>query len=156
MIKNDYDYWANIWRLFEDENPRLAEKAIGWYPSGRHQIVIQYPDGQRDIYTSILSNSENRKRLRTIYQPGRTVETIALDNESWAREFGMRLRDKLIARRMDQETLSKLTGISKVSISKYINGKAVASSYNLELIARALGCSLDEFRVDYYDEIERR
>lgn len=156
MIKNDYDYWENIWRLFDEENPHLAEQAIGWYPSGRHQIVIQYPDGRRDVYNSILSNSIHRKRLRTIYDPKKPVRYTDIDSNDWAVLFGVRLRDKLMARRMDQETLSEITGISRVSISKYINGKAVPSLYNVELIARALGCSLEEFRVDFYDEIERR
>ena len=153
MIKNDYAYWENIWGLFEDEHRRLSEQAVGWYPSGRHQIVIQYENGRRDVYNSVLSNKE---RLRTVYDPNKSVSYEELSEEAWMREFSIILKHKLRVLRIDQETLSELTGISRVSISKYVNGKAIPSTRNIELIARALQCSTEELRVDYYDEIERR
>lgn len=153
MIKNDYAYWENIWGLFEAEHRTLAARAIGWYPSGRHQIVIQYENGRRDVYNSILRDGH---KLTTIYDPDKTKSYSDISDEEWLKRFSVLLKHKLRINRMDQTTLSELTGISRVSISKYVSGKSAPTFRNLELIARALKCSVDEFRVDYYDMLDER
>ena len=52
-----------------------------------------------------------------------------------------------------QEALSEITGISKVTISGYVNGKSLPSLYNADRIAEALSISIDkllDFPKRYY------
>ena len=152
MIKNDYDYWNNIWGLFECDYPQLAEQAIGWHPSGRHEIVIQYPGGRRDVYNSFLPND---MKHRIVHNPNNPIDYNKISEEEWMIEFGKCLKKKMLVSGIDQEQLSRLSGISRVSINRYLNGKSIPNARNLQMLASALRCSINEFRIDIYDELER-
>lgn len=56
-------------------------------------------------------------------------------------EFALRLKKLLEERKIKANELAKMTGISKVNISFYINGKTKAKQDNLYLIAKALNVS---------------
>lgn len=71
-------------------------------------------------------------------------ENNIFNDEIMRREFGRRLKTLLELRGMTQNELSEETGISQVSISKYLNGKSDPSLLNVLKIARALDCSLDD------------
>jgi transcriptional regulator with XRE-family HTH domain len=45
-----------------------------------------------------------------------------------------------------QSDLSFATGIAQPTLSGYINGKHEPGLYAIDKIAKALGCSVDEFR----------
>ena len=45
---------------------------------------------------------------------------------------------------MNRDLLSYKTGISTVTLSKYMNGKTTPSTYNIQKIAQALRCSVTE------------
>ena len=47
---------------------------------------------------------------------------------------------------MTQTDLANATGIPQQQISKYIRGYRVPTFYNLDKIARALDCTIDELR----------
>lgn len=66
--------------------------------------------------------------------------------EECAKEFGERLYNKMYQEGVTQEILSERTGIHQVTISGYITGKHSPTFYNVDKIAKALGCSVDEFR----------
>ena len=64
-------------------------------------------------------------------------------------EFARRLRRLMMVYCVNQNELSERTGISQAMISKYVTGKSEPGFYNLDKIARALGCSTEEFRYMY-------
>lgn len=63
--------------------------------------------------------------------------------ENWCREFARRLVRIMNIRGINQYDLARITGCSQSSISNYISGKRVPSSYASHLIAKALDCSLN-------------
>ena len=63
-------------------------------------------------------------------------------------EFSWRLRSRMQRKRVTQQDLSDMTGISQSCISGYLNGTNMPSFYKADKIAKALGCSVDDFR--YY------
>lgn len=64
--------------------------------------------------------------------------------KEWDIEFGINLEQKLKEKELNKSELSELTGIDKSTITKYTLGKRTASSYNVSVMAKALGCSTDE------------
>lgn len=68
-----------------------------------------------------------------------------IDEMTWRKEFAKLLRDKLRYEGITQERLAAETGISRITISKYLNQRATPSGYNLNLIAKCLNCPVSEF-----------
>ena len=69
-----------------------------------------------------------------------------MTEEECSKEFGRRLRRIMLIKGVSQLELSELTEISRVLLSRYMNGKSNPGFYNIDKIARALDCSVDEFR----------
>lgn len=65
------------------------------------------------------------------------------DEKQCMREFSIRLKRMMRAKRIDQNRLSEITGLSQGSISGYYAGKRWPSSYSIKIIADALECSID-------------
>ena len=59
-------------------------------------------------------------------------------------EFGVRLRNMMHRKRINQFQLSLLTGISQPRLSNYVTGSATPSIYTVNRIAKALNCNIDE------------
>lgn len=69
-----------------------------------------------------------------------------LTKEECLGEFGVRLQQMMGSKGISQVRLSEMTGIPQVTISSYICGRSVPGFYNVDKIAKALNCSVDEFR----------
>lgn len=61
-------------------------------------------------------------------------------------EFAYRLYRIMQRKHITQQELADRTGIAQPQISAYITGKRMPSFYNVDKIAKALGCSVDELR----------
>lgn len=61
-------------------------------------------------------------------------------------EFSYRLYRIMQRKHITQQELADRTGIAQPQISAYITGKRMPSFYNVDKIAKALGCSVDELR----------
>ena len=122
-------------------------------------------------YPSIKDNSKKRwlydnERLCVELIDGRliiydyldkTVEPLETNSSTdelvWRKRFGKRLRKRMNEKGIGQEELSEITGISKVTISSYVNGKSLPNLYNADRIAEAISCPLDkllDFPKRYY------
>lgn len=69
-----------------------------------------------------------------------------MSKEETASEFGKRLKKLMWKKGMTQTDLSYATGIAQAILSGYVNGKHEPGLYALDRIAKALDCSVDEFR----------
>lgn len=127
--------WDVVFESLENNYPDIIDEIVDWYPSGYQEITIKDQNGVKKTYNWITGN------LRVTYDPSyaRTVS-----EEEWRKVFSDRLHNRLIALGMSQETLSEITGISRVTLSKYFNGKATPSSYNSKKLAEALKCPIGE------------
>jgi transcriptional regulator with XRE-family HTH domain len=61
-------------------------------------------------------------------------------------EFGYRLVHIMIRKGISQVDLAERIGVSNVMINRYINGSNTPSFYVVDKIAKALNCSMDDFR----------
>lgn len=115
--------------------PFIANKAIEWYEDYYGDLVLKMDDGETIIYDDI---TRSYRRL--------PYDSTELTEDECRREFGIRL-DKILRRKnITQIELSEMTGINKVILNGYITGKHSPSFYNVDIIAKALGCSSDDFR----------
>ena len=121
---------------FKKRYQYIANRMIDWYPVSRNEILIKCDDGEEYIYNLLLDKVRDGYRSTRI--PNRS------DEDKWKREFSARLFNKMANSRIAGYELSKRTGISEVSISKYLHGHSIPSARNIDLIAAALNCTASE------------
>lgn len=122
---------SNLQRMY----PFLYDQMESYVIINDFDIHIKLKDGSTVLYDDF------DKSFRSL--PENCNE---LTEEQCRREFGSRLYRIMQRKCITQEELSACTGIHQTIISKYINGKHTPSFYNVDKIAKALGCSVDELR----------
>ena len=136
-----------------DCNERIVSEFKLWYPlfyertvdcviNGYHSLLAILNDGTKLEFSSLDNTLRDVTR---IYDPDYNTN---MSEEEWRKEFGNRLNALLRDRSMKHEVLADRLGVSRIMVSKYINGKATPSSYNLKRIARVLDCDIREL-VDF-------
>lgn len=134
-MKKDKNYWEPVFDEFIRMYPDLGEQTVDWYPSGQMEIVVKIKNGTKYTYDWMY------KLVTVIYDPEEDYD----ENENkWRTTFSKNLDHKLHNVSKSQDLLAFETGISPVTINKYIKGRATPSAYNLRKIARALRCSVTE------------
>lgn len=132
--------YNDILDRFKQYYPVIATNIVDWYSNGENTIIVILADGSRMEYHNILNTVRNVRNL---------LED-EFNEENYQRDFSYNLFSKMADAGFNQVMLSEKTGISQVSISKYLNKKALPSIYNCEKIARALGCSVSELTKQSY------
>lgn len=121
--------------------PSMAEDAVRSkvLPSGDLEVLLK--DGMRfyfsPLYQTIRRLPDNPNKLS--------------EDES-KHEFGYRLKRLLTRKNITQSDLSKMSGLHQSQISDYVSGKRSPSFYVVDRIAKAIGCSTDEFRYKDFEE----
>ena len=128
--------WDNVFIVFERKYQHILDRMVDWYPSGREEFTVVLDDGSEIIYNYV------RDKIGRGYVPN--DNPLDKNTDNWLTTFAFRLNCKMKERFMTQTELSELTGLSKVILSRYMNGKAMPSFYNAGLIAKALDCSIHE------------
>lgn len=128
--------------IFEKRYQHIVDKMVEYIPIDDDEIKIVLKDGRSLIYNPILD------KLRWADRDDEKNLDGFPSEYSYRKTFGMHLESMMIKKGYTQVRLSELTGISEVSLSNYINGKATPSLYNAEKIARALRCSTSDFYSD--------
>lgn len=124
--------WTHILYDFEDEFPELASRVVAWCSLNETEIIVKLDDGMVYAYDSADG------RVRPYFESRLKIEDAS--EKEWRERFGLRLRNRMQRNDVSSEELSYMTGISQVMISRYLNGRATPSGYNLDLIATALRC----------------
>lgn len=128
--------WEPVLQSFSRAYPHYYEEMVDWFPSAHLEITVKLKDGRKLAYELIgdyitfIKDSKQDER--------------DFDEQLWRENFARCLSVKMRKIGMNQYRLSELTGISTVTLSKYTNAKASPSGYNIELLARALECSIGE------------
>ena len=125
----------------EEELKEVTEHVVDWYPSGYLEITVTMSDSKIYLY-DFINNRIIPIRKRSNIDELR--DDISRNEESWRKNFSKRLKIRMSRKGVSQDRLSEMTGISKVTLSKYMNGLASPSGYNLERLSRSLGCSVSE------------
>lgn len=127
------EFQVSIYERFKLHFPRIEAKVISHYMRGNFEVVVELEDG----------------RMFSYYDLDRTLHRLPRVGEQWSDadyriEFGRLLYQIMRVRGITEETLSKKTGISQHSISKYITGSVSPGFHNVVKIVKALGCSMDD------------
>lgn len=128
MSKYIYDNLRMYFPFVINESERIVE-------NGNWELIAYLKDG------TVFSYNDYLKTLRKLPNDSKNMTETECRHE-----FGIRLKRFMDRKGVSQSELSNLTGISMQSISNYITGKASPSFYNADKIAKALNCSIEEFR----------
>lgn len=127
----------DMYNRFLDKHKRIGYSVIDWYYIGNSTLVLHTKHG--DTYTY---DDKKRKVVRVMKEEDKVLGVMT--EEDWRKEFALVLRDKMRKKGMKGYMLADKTGLSRIAISKYVNATRTPSSYNLVLIADALGCLVSE------------
>ena len=128
MSKDVYD---EIYMNFKTYYPFLDSEVRSWSPNGINSIIAELLDGTVIEYNDALRSF-------------RTVRKFDGTEESWKREFASKLIKMMANKGCDQTYLSEISGVSQVSISNYLNKKAIPNCYTVFKLSKALGCTVSE------------
>ena len=115
--------------------PTVANRMISYQDSGDFEITVRCDDGETYIYDDL----------------DRTIRMLPPDGELmtedvWRREFGRRLRKRMARKGLTQSELAEKVGVSQVMLSNFMTGRSMPGFYIVDKLARALDCSVDDFR----------
>ena len=127
----------DMYNRFLEKHKRIGYSVIDWYYIGNSTLVLHTKHG--DTYTY---DDKKRKVIRVMKEEDKVLGVMT--EEDWRKEFALVLRDKMRKKGMKGYMLADKTGLSRIAISKYVNATRTPSSYNLVLIADALGCLVSE------------
>lgn len=125
---------------FRSMCPWAAKTVKRYWISGHMEITAELKDGSAIKYDGVLRAfrwAANLEELSAISRPRNEAE--------WRQQFCLRLWHVMLSKGMTQQDLSADTGISIGSINQYINGNVVPNAYNVIKIAKALGCTAEDF-----------
>ena len=126
-------------RNFKEQFPRFAENAIEYREKGPFELVVKLNNGR------VISYYDTEHGIRRL-----PSDDSHLTEEECREEFGIRLCRIMYYKGVTQKELSEMTGITQSNISNYITGRQTPSFYNVDKIARALDCSIEELRYKYW------
>ena len=136
-IVADYKTW----------HPGLYSVTVECRPSGRHSILATLADGNKMEFDSYDHSVRNVTKLYSHDQ------AHAMDEESWRKEFGHKLRRAISDKGMNQDRLSELLGISRQMLTRYVRGTSTPSGYNITRLCEVLDCDVRELtKFGYIDE----
>ena len=127
----------DMYNRFLEKHKRIGYSVIDWYYIGNSTLVLHTKHG--DTYTY---DDKKRKVVRVMKEEDKVLGVMT--EEDWRKEFALVLRDKMRKKGIKGYMLADKTGLSRIAISKYVNATRTPSSYNLVLIADALGCLISE------------
>lgn len=144
-LKKLNSVWDYALKDFIEYYPHLSEQIVEWYPSGQMEIVIKLASGNKVLFSWLdkTLGISDKPTIIELYNHDEYNQEY-LDEISWRKEFAYKLNKKMRNFGISQDGLAERTGISRVMLSKYVNGKATPSFYRIEQIARELKCSVSE------------
>ena len=124
-----------LYKSFKIMYPDICDQAVNIHDNGKLELEIELEDGRVALYDHIDD------RLRILPN-----DSNNMTKQECLTEFGFRLKRTMLFKGINQITLSEITGISQPTINGYINGTINPTFYNVDKIAKALRCSMDELR----------
>lgn len=126
------DYLLHNFKMY---CPSEATRAVSYEERYGDELVVRLEDGTRVLY------DDAKRTIRRLPANSREMTEYEV-----RREFGKRLAKMIDRSGMTQAELSEKTGISQPRICNYIFGRNLPNLYNLDKLAKALNCSVDDFR----------
>lgn len=131
------------------EETMLLRNVTMFYPVSEGEIVEYRLDGPSAL---IFRTKDGKIYLYDDFDQSLMElpeDSNRLTDDECRSEFARRLRRVMLVRGVSQSELASRTGISYVMLSRYMTGKSEPGFCNVDRIAKALNCSLDEFSYRY-------
>lgn len=122
-----------IFNVFKNTFPDIAEQVNTYEPYGYLGIKLTLYDGSTLVFDYVNST------LREL-----TYDNGELSKEDWLEEFGHNLNEIMLVKGITRKELSEQTNISQATISRWINGSACPTLFDIRKVARELNCSVDD------------
>lgn len=130
--------WKMIYDEFKNTYPSKRKEAIHYEPFGVSEILIFMKDGSKYVY------NQQYHRLRCVREARVIPEPEPISDEEWLIIFSKRLRKAMKNKHVNQRELSKLTGISRQAINRYLNCEREPGITTVRKIANVLDCKLSD------------
>ena len=117
---------------FKKYFPYLAESVTDYQIINEFDLVVLLHDDSYILYDDF------DKTIRPLHEIS--------SEDDYRREFGRRLQSIMDRKRITQTMLSESTGIPQPRLSEYINGRHTPNLYAADMIAAALGCSVEDLQ----------
>lgn len=132
---------SNTFRLFEHYehyDPPASERTVDEKYIGDFETIFILEDGSRILF------DEMTKSTRII------IPAIDESDDIWLKEFSRKIKKKMKFKRITQIELADNIGISRLTVSRYVNGQRVPDYLTLKKISKVLNCPLDEITDFWY------
>lgn len=123
----------NTYRKLAYRFPYLVERAIDIRGYSIWETKITLANGEVYLF------DDEKETVRKL--PDKPEN---LNEDEFMCEFGIRLKNMMHRKRINQFQLSTLSGIPQPRISNYINGRTTPSIYTVNKLAKTLNCNIDE------------
>lgn len=138
-----------------DENEPIIREYKLWYPTF-YERTVEYVINGYHLLLAILDNG-TKLEFCSIDNTLRDVTNIYnleleddMTDEEYRKVVGDRIKTLLRDRSMKHETLAEMVGVSRQSMSMYINGRALPNVRIIRRIAKILNCDVrDIIDFDY-------
>lgn len=138
---NEYP-WCHVLKIspfIKKSDIEEIKETNGW------DLIVIFKDGRKIIV------EKDTGYHRTLFYN----DLNELTEEQEKREFACALRTMMNRKCMVQEDLAELVGTSQTMISRYMSGRCLPNVVMGRKLAKALGCSIDEFfYIDYSKYLE--
>lgn len=138
-----------------DENELIVREYKLWYPTFYERTVDCVINGYH-LLLAILDNGTKLEfcsldnTLREVTNIYNFESEDAMSDDDYRKAVGDRIKTLLRDRSMKHETLAEMVGVSRQSMSMYINGRTLPNVRIIRRIARALNCDVrDIIDFDY-------
>lgn len=131
-MKDIFNLWGPVFGDFMEDCSELVPRVVEWGPYTENKIVVKLDDNSMYIYDSL------EHRIIPYFERRGSIEETT--EQDWRNSFAKKLHYQMRRKNITSDMLSSITGISRITLSKYLNGKSTPSTYNTEKIASALGC----------------
>lgn len=131
---------------FASTYPLLAKEMRYYHQCNGLQICVYLKDSAYCVY-DYITNKIDQLIYPDEKEPYIEEDSFYESKQDYANYFSKNLRGWMHVRNMTSRELAKLSGISEVSISRYLNGKRIPDGYTIGKIANILKCKADDLYV---------
>lgn len=133
--------YSDYYREFLYYTPFSDSDVRDWKPGVRNELIVYLHDGNILSYNCVGHSCS--------YVDIVDLDDYTMSDEEAKNLFAYNLTRIMEKRFFKQKDLADKTGISQMSISKYINGVSMPSIIHAKRLATALDCTLNE--LVYFD-----
>lgn len=139
--------YERILDAYKTWHPGLYKQTVECRPSGRNSILVTLDDESKLEYNSCDNTIRNVTKLYSHEQADN------MDEDSWRKEFGHKLRRAIFEKGINQDRLAEMSGISRQMLTRYVRGTSTPSGYILTRLCEVLDCDVRELtKFGYIDE----